>query len=161
MRSIHAGALALALALAASPAAAQTAPDPQSRLWDAAVAGDTTALAQALADGAAIDSLDTRRARNGRRALNWAALNDRPDAIAFLVRRGATVNAVNLTGFTPLHHAAEAGSVAAARALIAAGADPAVPNHEGVTPEQLAMQRIHPDVAALIAEAARQGAAPR
>jgi hypothetical protein len=72
--------------------------------------GDTATLAAALQHGAAIDSLDTRRNPNGRRALNWAAWYNQPVALRFLVARGATVNVANRTGFTPLHHAAENGS---------------------------------------------------
>lgn len=44
-------------------------------------AGDTLAIRQAVADGAVVDSLDTRTTRNGRRALNWAARYGRVDAI--------------------------------------------------------------------------------
>jgi ankyrin repeat protein len=112
--------------------------------------GDTLAMAKALAAGAAIDSLDTRRSENGRRALNWAALNDRPDAIRFLVAHGATVNLANLTGFTPLHHAAESGSVNAAKALLDAGADPTWPNNMGETPLDVAVRTSHLEVAAVL-----------
>ena len=86
-------ALALALAIQwpsgalvaqASPAPAP-APAPQALLWDAAIAGDTGAIRRALATGAVIDSLDTRRSRNGRRALNWAALTDHPEVIRLLL----------------------------------------------------------------------------
>ena len=41
----------------ASTAAAQSA---QDVLWDAAIAGDTAAIRQAVADGAVIDSLDVK-----------------------------------------------------------------------------------------------------
>lgn len=128
---------------------------PQEQLWDAARAGDTLALGQALAAGAKIDSLDTRRTPNGRRALNWAALDNRPEAIRFLVAHGATVNAWNRTGFTPLHHAAENGSLEAALALLKAGADPTSFNKAGVTPSEVARQRGHPEVATAIDSATR------
>ena len=74
-------ALLLLMQIPSAPAALQT---PQTRFWDAAISGDTVALAAALRDGANIDSLDRRTARNGRRALNWAALHNRVDAIRFL-----------------------------------------------------------------------------
>ena len=134
------------------------AQDAQSRLWDAAVAGDTLAIRQAVADGAVVDSLDTRRSRNGSRALNWAALNDRVDAIALLLELGATIEAVNITGFSALHHAAEAGSVEAARALLAAGADPAHANHAGMRPADTARELGHADLAAILEAAARERA---
>jgi ankyrin repeat protein len=146
----------LALTLA-RPCIAQT---PQTRLWDAAIAGDTSALAAALTDGAQIDALDRRSSRNGRRALNWAAINNRVDAIRFLLAHGAAIEATNLTGFTALHHAAEYGSVDAARVLLAAGADPKHTNLEGVTPLARARQEGHLDVAELL-EAAERGVRPK
>jgi hypothetical protein len=163
MRTLSRGrGLAALLVLVAAPLAPATLAQAQQsglrsaqeRLWDAAQAGDTTALAGALADGALVDSLDTRRSANGRRALNWAAWYDHADAIRLLVSHGATVNLANLTGFTPLHHAAEHGSAAAAKALLEAGADPAWPNNAGETPAQVAERTDHAEVAAIIGEAA-------
>ncbi len=142
----------LAPGLVVSPASAQAVVvgTTQEQLWDAARAGDTLALKQALAAGARIDSLDVRRNPNGRRALNWAAWDNRADAVRFLVANGATVNLANITGFTPLHHAAENGSLEAAEALLKAGADPTWPNSAGETPAEVARKRMHPEVAAVI-----------
>src|SRR5205085_6240814 len=102
----------------AVPSVGQTA---QARLWDGAVSGDTIELTRALRDGAVIDSLDLRTSQNGRRALNWAAINNRVDAVRFLLAHGASIEATNLTGYTALHHAAEHGSLEVARVLLAAG----------------------------------------
>ena len=124
------------------------------------MAGDTAALAVALKDGASIDSLDVRTARNGRRALNWAAINNRADAIRWLLAHGAPIEATNLTGFTALHHAAEAGSVDATRILLATGADPKHTNLEGVTPLARARLEGHVEVAELL-EAAERGVRPK
>jgi len=129
---------------------AQATSSAQEELWDAARAGDTLALGKALAAGAMIDSLDVRRNPNGRRALNWAAWFNHPDAIRFLIAKGATVNLDNRTGFTPLHHAAENGSLEAAEVLLDAGADPTWPNNMGETPAQVARKRMHPEVASVI-----------
>jgi ankyrin repeat protein len=148
--------IVLALVLT-TPCSAQT---PQTRLWDAAIAGDTTALAAALKDGAQIEGLDRRTSQNGRRALNWAAINNRPDALRFLLAHGASIEATNFTGFTALHHAAEYGSLDAARVLLAAGADPKHTNLEGVTPLARARQEGHLDVAELL-EAAERGVRPK
>lgn len=123
---------------------------PRAQLWDAAIQGDTVALAAALQYGAAIDSLDTRRNPNGRRALNWAAWYNHPVAIRFLIARGAEVNIANWTGFTPLHHAAEHGSLEAARVLLALGADRTLRNEMGQRPIDVARERGHPEVAALL-----------
>ena len=131
------------------PTAAQTQ-NAQAQLWDAAMQGDTVALATALQHGAAIDSLDTRRSQNGRRALNWAAWHNQPSAIRFLVAHGAQINLSNLTGFTPLHHAAENGSLEAARALLALGADRNARNRVGQTPADVARERGQLEVVVLL-----------
>ena len=161
-RSIAVLPLAILLAFSdPAPVAAQANPDAQSRLWDAAIAGDTAAITRALADGARIDSLDVRRSRNGRRALNWAALNNHVPAIQLLLTRGAGIQLPNLTGFTPLHHAAEAGASDAAMALLAAGADPTWPNDAGRTPAEVATANGHGELAgALSAAASRFTPAP-
>ncbi len=153
MRTAITFCLVLGTLLLPEPVAAQ---DAQSRLWDAAIAGDTAAIRQAAAEGARVDSLDTRTSRNGRRALNWAALNDRVDAIALLLELGAPLDAENYTGFSALHHAAEVGSLAAARALLAAGADPAHANLEGVLPATTARENGNDAVAALLEAAVAQ-----
>ena len=137
--------------LSGAPLLAQ---DAQSRLWDAAIAGDTLAIRQAVADGAKVDSLDVRRNPNGRLALNWAAWYDRVSAVRTLLALGAPIEAENRTGFSALHHAAEAGSLAAARVLLEAGADPTHPNRVGRLPAETARAEGHEEVAALVEEAA-------
>ena len=119
--------------------------DPQAQLWDGAMQGDTVIMAAALRQGAVIDSLDTRRNPNGRRALNWAAWYDRAPAIQFLIAHGAPLETRNHTGFTALHHAAEAGSLEALQALIRAGADPQAANAAGLLPIETARERGHLD----------------
>ena len=143
------------LALVLAPFAAAGAQDAQAQLWDAAIAGDTVAIVKALDAGAQVDSVDFRTNRNGRRALNWAAWNNRPAAIRVLLARGATIDATNRTGFTALHHAAEAGSLDALKALLAAGARTDTPNAAGSLAVDTANEQGHPDAAALIAEAER------
>ncbi|HSE67043.1 MAG TPA: ankyrin repeat domain-containing protein [Gemmatimonadales bacterium] len=140
----------LAAGVGTAPVHAQVTPSAQEQLWDAARSGDTLALGKALTAGAKIDSLDVRVNRNGRRALNWAAWFNHPDAVRFLIAKGATVNLDNRTGFTPLHHAAENGSLEAAQALLDAGADPTWPNNMGETPAQVARKRMHLEVALAI-----------
>ena len=132
---------------------AQTA---QDQLWDAAMAGDTATIRLAIADGAVIDSLDVRRSRNGRRALNWAAWYNQVPAIELLLSLGAPIEAVNHTGFTALHHAAENGSREAAVALLAAGADPQHANLEGRVPNWTARSRGNDEVADLLDAASEE-----
>jgi uncharacterized protein len=127
------------------------AQDAQGNLWNAARAGDTVAMTKAIAEGARVDSLDTRRSPNGRRALNWAAIGNQPSAIRFLVAHGATIDAANLTGFTPLHHAAEAGSVDAAKVLLELGAKKTLLNANGEVAQDVATRAGHLDVATAIA----------
>jgi ankyrin repeat protein len=131
------------------------AQSPQETLWDAAMTGDTAAMAQALAAGAQVDSLDTRRTANGRRALNWAALYNHVGAIRFLLAHGARLDASNHTGFTALHHAAEVGSLDVARVLLAAGADPWRPNNDGLRPSEIARERGNAAVASVLEAAER------
>jgi uncharacterized protein len=137
----------------AAPAAAQ---DAQARLWDAAVAGDTAAIRKAVNDGARVDSLDLRANPNGRYALNWAVWNNRVPAVKLLIELKAPLEKENLTGFTALHHAAESGSLEAARVLVEAGADPDHTNGSGMKPSEVARDRGNDSVAALIEAAPRK-----
>ena len=116
-------------------------PTPQHRLWAGATLGDTVAIAQALAGGARIDSLDTRLTSSGRRALNYAALGNRGPAVRMLIARGASLNLANNTGFTPAHHAVEGNALDALTILVAAGADVSLANHAGARPLDLARSR--------------------
>ena len=155
MRATLSALIAVGALLVGSPLVAQ---DAQSRLWDAAIAGDTLSIRQAVADGAKVDSLDTRRNPNGRRALNWAAWHNRVPAITLLIALGAPLEAENRTGFSALHHAAEAGSFEAARALLLAGADPEHANKAGTTPVETAREQGHDAVVALLEAAKKRGA---
>jgi ankyrin repeat protein len=144
-------ALFAAASLLAAPAQAQ---DAQSALWDASVSGDTVAIVKALDAGARVDSLDTRRSMNGRRPLNWAAYYNHAAAVRILLDRGAPIEATNLTGFTALHHAAEAGSLEAAEVLIARGANLGTTNRQGMTPIETAREQGHPTLVAALEKAA-------
>ena len=140
----------LAGMLTAGLAASAHAQDYQAQLWDASITGDTVAMVQALDAGARIDSLDTRRNPNGRRALNWAAYNNRGPALRILIARGASLNLVNNTGFTPVHHAAEAGAAEALTILLEAGADITVTNNQGLLPLDTARGRGHTQIVQLL-----------
>ena len=152
-------ALTVSALLQGTPAQCQV-DEPQARLWDGASEGDTAAMAAALRQGAVIDSLDTRRNPNGRRALNWAAWYNHVPAITFLLAHGARLDARNSTGFTALHHAAEAGSVEALQALLRAGADPQASNAAGQLPVETARAHGHAQVVFLL-EVAGHRAAPQ
>jgi hypothetical protein len=113
-------------------------PNVQVALWIGAITGDTTAIATALRAGARIDSLDTQ---GNRRALNFAAIGNHVAAVRVLLKHGAAMNLTNSTGFTPLHHAVEAGSLEALSALLDAGADPTIPSTQRVLPIETARRR--------------------
>ena len=129
-------------------------PTPQQRLWAGATLGDTVAIVQALEGGARIDSLDTRLTSSGRRALNYAASNNRGAAVRLLIARGASLNLANNTGFTPVHHAVEGGAVEALSILIAAGANVSLTNTTGDRPIDMARRRNHPEMIRLLESAA-------
>ena len=132
----------------------------QDRLWDASMSGDVAAIEQAVSDGAALDNVDFRTSRNGRLALNWAAWYNHVPAIEALLSLGAKLEAENLTGYSALHHAAESGSLEAAVALLAAGADPGHANGEGRIPSWTARTRGNPEIGELIENAIEEEAEP-
>lgn len=113
-------------------------PDAQTKLLAGSISGDTILIAQGLNEGAKIDSLDPQR---NRRALNYAAINNHVAAVRLLIARGATLNLANRTGFTPVHHAAEAGANDALAILIAAGADISIASAQGRRPLDTARAR--------------------
>jgi S-formylglutathione hydrolase FrmB len=127
----------------------------QSQLWRASQTGDLRMATAALRGGADVNALDTTLSRTGRRPLNYAAENNLATMITWLVERGAAVDRPNLSGFTPLHHAAEQGATDAARALLASGANPFVQLPSGSTPLRVARQRRHEGVAGLLEVAMR------
>ena len=73
---------------------------------------------------------------------NWLhqlLITPRPDyapvaSVNFYIRHGVPVNAQDCYKNTPLFYAMRAKNVAAARALLEAGADPNIPNIENITP---------------------------
>jgi len=73
--------------------------------------------------------------------------------IRALLDAGANINAANRTGFTPLHHAGEAGSKEAATLLITNGANLTLRNKYGQTPEEIATASHHPEVAEILRQA--------
>jgi ankyrin repeat protein len=76
--------------------------------------------------------------------------------ITMLLDVGADINLANHSGFTPLHHAAEAGSEEAATLLIAKGANFALRTKNGQTIEQVAEISHHPDIAEILQQAMKR-----
>lgn len=78
--------------------------------------------------GANLEATDSR----GRGAMHYAAQNN-ADNIRTLLRMGCAAHLQDDDGNTPLHLAAEIGSPATFRALLAAGCDPRIRNSQGMT----------------------------
>jgi class 3 adenylate cyclase len=138
---------------ASQPMAASVIPQQQIALWDAVIAGNVTEAIVSIRFGADVNGLDTRAnvaGPNGRRPLNYAAIRNDTAMIRALLDAGANINSANLTGFTPLHHAGEAGSKEAATLLIANGANLTLRNKYGQTAEQVATASHHPEVAEIL-----------
>lgn len=89
-------------------------------LLDAARQGRAEVVQFALDRGAA---LEAREAGQGRTALALAAEGDHIDTMALLLARGADPGARSANDWTPLFHAAAHDRAAAARLLLAAGAE--------------------------------------
>jgi hypothetical protein len=119
-------------------------------LWAASQSGDVAGIKAALAAGADIEGIDFSENKNGRRALNYAALNDKADAIEALLAAGANIESQNRTRFTPLHHAAEAGSIEAIKVLLKHGANKRAKMYRGGIPQQIAEYKGHRDAALLL-----------
>lgn len=91
-----------------------------SALLAAARRGDTSGIAEALAQGAKIDDAEPATGRN---ALILAAKASRPEVVQALLKAGARHDVAERNGKSPLTVAAEAGAVEVVRLLLAAGAD--------------------------------------
>ena len=113
-------------------AAGQDAP-----LADAVQRGDTAAVLSLLER-----QVDVNLAQgDGATALHWAVYVNDADTTALLIRAGASVNAPNNYGVTPLGLASRNGNAAIIEQLVAAGADPNDPLQAvdaGETPLMLA-----------------------
>lgn len=119
-------------------------------LWQASRNGDVAGVKAALAAGADIEGIDFSDNSNGRRALNYAALNNHAEVIEALLAAGANIESQNRTRFTPLHHAAEAGSIDAIKTLLAHGANKRAKMYRGGIPQQIAEFKGHRDAALLL-----------
>jgi ankyrin repeat protein len=125
----------------------------QISLWDAAITGDVSRAIASIKAGADINGLDTREkvaGPTGRRPLNYAALRNDTAMIAALIDAGAMIDWANHSGFTPLHHAAEAGSEEAALLLIAKGANVGLKTAHRKTPGEIAMANGHSELASIL-----------
>ena len=138
----------------------------QTALMVVARTGNIEAAKLLLQHGA---KLDAREHWGGQTALIWAAAQDQPDMVRFLLSKGADVNAhstvrdwqrrvtaegrpkdMNHGGFTPLLYAAREGHVECIRALVKGKADLNLTDPDGTTPLVLALMNGHWDAAKLL-----------
>lgn len=102
-------------------------------VFEAAATGDLEALESAISgDPSAIDTYSP----DGYTPLGYAAYFGNTDAVEFLLKSGADVNASSHNDFhlTPLHSACSSGYNSIASLLLESGADPNAQQSSGVTP---------------------------
>lgn len=152
--------LLLLLALSSSLARAGDAPPPEPALHVAAIRGNARLVARLLDQGV---PLETRNARL-QTALHAACGQHRRQAraqakvAALLLERGAMVDAAEVNGGTPLHHAAARGTLPLVKLLLEKGADPSHADVNGMTPLMWAAGDEHGDK--LVALLLEKGADP-
>jgi uncharacterized protein len=146
-----------AVALTASFTAALHGWSGESRIADAAMSGDRTAVRSLIAKGEDVNAAQG----DGMTALHWAARRGDVDLVKLLLTAGANARATTRLGsYTPLLMASEMGHAAAIEALLAGGADLQVKTASGVTPLMLSAASGQADaVRALIAHGADVNAA--
>ena len=122
--------------------------DPSGALSAAVTFGDEEVTRALLAAGASA----TIREANGINLLHWAAIANRPGVIPMLVRAGASLNAMDENGYTPLMYAAtiDFGDSKVIEALLRAGADRTIRNADGRTPSQQARHFRHTQLEAAL-----------
>lgn len=116
----------------------------------AAFMGHAEAVRLLLERGAPVDAVATSSSIGPVQPLHSAAASGNLECSRLLVEAGAGVNARQSGGFTPLHEAAISGDAALARLLLAHGADRSLADDTGKTAGDLAAERGHEDVVALL-----------
>ena len=141
----------------------------ETALHEVARTGNIEAAKLLLKDGANIDARETW---GGQTPLHWAASQNQPAMIRFLISKGADPDAraavrdwqrrvtaegrpkdMNRGGFTPLLFAARDGYVDSVNALLQGRADINRPDPDGTTPLLLTLINGHWDTAKLLIEA--------
>jgi ankyrin repeat protein len=127
------------------------AEQPGLTIFEAAAVGDLARVHELLLLEAGFVDLFSP---DGFTALHLAAFFGHEDVVAELVRRGADVSAVarNALGVEPLHSAAAGGHIAAARILLAHGADPNARQEGGFRPIHAAAQNGNDELYGLLVE---------
>lgn len=98
-------------------------------------------------------NLNARIPTADRTLLHWAALKNRPVMIAYLIKKGLDINAMDDAGGTPLMLAVANNKIEAVKALIAAGADMEKRDSRTMTPLIYAASKDDYEAAKLLLEA--------
>ncbi len=141
----------LLLSQAPAPAAA-TAPAAGADLIESAKNGDLAHTRDLLSRGAAVNAAD----RRGFTPLTWAAASGNLEMVRLLLENGAAVERRAKDGTTALMVASANGFIEVVRALLVRGAD-VTAARAGVKARQLAIDRGHADIAALLEQAEALG----
>jgi len=127
-------------------------------LTDAILMKDMDSAKVLIHAGIDLNELDTRSyltGPNGRRPLNWAALENNTAMINLLLEAGVDINMTNLSGFTPLHHAAEAQAIESLQLLLEKGAKVNLQTKSGRTALEIAALRDNQAMIELLTNAAQ------
>jgi uncharacterized protein len=121
----------------------------------AVLSGDPHLLELSYAPAVGIDPLD----HEGRTPLSWTMAGDEAlgcsegaalTCLEWLLARGASVSEADYDGWTPLHHAAARGNLAALRRLLESGADPSVLSQARESPAGVAARLGQAEAAGLL-----------
>jgi uncharacterized protein len=113
----------------------------------AAAFGTPAAVSTLLAAGARVDAVSRNPQQN--QPLHAAlALGKNPEIVGILLEHGASANATQAGGFTPIFSAAIANRRDLAEMLLACGADPHRRSDQSKTPAEFARERGHAELAA-------------
>jgi ankyrin repeat protein len=137
--------------------------DGQTVLMLAARTGNVALATLLVQRGADVNRRERFRQQS---AVMWAAAQNHPDMVAFLISKGADLSVraqandweTQITseprvqyrptgGLTPLLYAARAGCLGCVKAMVEAGADKDRPNPDGMTPMIMALDNGYPAVA--------------
>jgi ankyrin repeat protein len=111
-----------------------------------------TEIARLLVDGADVNACS----RNAFRVspLHSAVASGKPELVELLLANGARPDSAEFLEMTPLHSAAASGRAEMVQQLLKAGADPRRKSKEGKTAAEMARERGHAELAAVIENAA-------
>jgi len=121
---------------------------PEIRLRNAALTSNTTALEQAIQDGANLDDAD----ESGQTALHFSADIGCIQCMRLLLAAGANVNATDQDGIGVLQTAVVAGiDVEGVRVLLEGGADPDAEDDDGDSPRSTVLEEGRSELVELFA----------